>query len=109
MQLTQTTQMLYKRRVEDVANDVRNAVMDAQGQLDLHGDHALSLHPAAKDFDASVWVQANIEARMSIRNLIQKLAVTYDGYSELFGEDPTLITGIDLSGVTARVSIPLLD
>ena len=110
LQLTETTRTTYRRRVEDLANDIRMKTLEAQGQLDLRGDSALSLNPAAKDFSAVDWVQANIEARMDIRNLRIKLAVTYYGYCDLFGDDPTLIQGIDISGVDgANIVIPLLD
>lgn len=110
LQLTETTKTTYRRRVEDLANDIRMKTLDAQGQLDLRGDNAFSLNPAAKDFSAVEWVQANLEARMDIRNLITKLAVAYYGYVDLFGDDPTLVQGIDLSGVEgAKITIPLLD
>ena len=110
LQLTETTRTTYRRRVEDLANDIRMKTLDAQGQLDLRGDNAFSLNPAAKDFSATDWVQANLEARMDIRNLLTKLAVAYYGYCDLFGEDPALIQGIDISNVDgAKIVIPLLD
>jgi len=110
LQLTETTKTTYRRRVEDLANDIRMKILDAQSQLDLRGDSAFSLNPAARDFSATDWVQANIEARMEIRNLMQKLAIAYDGYCQLFGVDSNLIAGIDLSGVAlAHIDIPLLD
>lgn len=110
LQLTETTRTTYRRRVEDLANDIRMKRLDAQGQLDLRGDNAFSLNPSGKDFSAVDWVQANLEARMEIRNLTMKLAVAYYGYCDLFGPDTSLIQDIDISGVEgANITISLLD
>lgn len=110
LQLTETTRMLYRRRVEDLVSEHRQLMLAAQGQLDLRGDNALSLNPASKDFDAGTWVDANIAARMGIRNNLQKLAVAYFGYSQLFGEDTALVSGIDIRSVElSRIDIPLID
>ncbi len=110
LQLTEVTKMIYRRKVEDLASDYRQMMLTAQSQLDLRGDSALSINPASKDFDAQSWVQGNLEARMSLRNTLTKLAVAYYAYTELFGPDNALVAGIDLSGIdNARISIPLLD
>ena len=110
LQLTEVTKMIYRRKVEDLASDYRQMMLTAQSQLDLRGDSALSINPASKDFDAQSWVQGNLEARMSLRNTLTKLAVAYYAHTDLFGPDNALVAGIDLSGIdNARISIPLLD
>lgn len=96
--MADSTKIVYRRRVEDLAAKVKKLNRELVDSLDLSGDSALSLKLAA-NFDENAWVQEDVTRRMEIRNATIQLALVYSGYTELFGDAPTLLDGVDIDKV----------
>ena len=82
----ETTQLLYKRQVEDLQVNIKQMVREQENMLDLSPTNSMSL-TLASDFDASSYVAKDIDLGVKIRNESIKLEIAEKRYKYLFGEE----------------------
>ncbi len=82
--ITEDTEMLYKRKVEDLMVQVKRMKRERDNMLDLSPSNAQSL-VLASDFDSSDFVDKDLELGVKIRTLEIKLEIAQAQYSYLFG------------------------
>ena len=82
--IAEDAQMIYKRRVEDIEMEIKKMDRELENQLDMSPDNALNLMPA-KDFDANVFVERELEIGVRIHNAKIKLGILRTRYDYLFG------------------------
>jgi len=81
--IAETTQLLYKREVEDLEIQIKAVARERESALDLSPTTADSLI-LASDFDAKGFVARDIELGVKIRNLEIKLEIARNRYNRLF-------------------------
>ncbi len=79
------TQLLYKRKIEDLQVTIRRMERELENMLDLSPTNATSL-VLASDFDSASYVEKDIELGVRIRNESIKLEIAQKRYAYLFGE-----------------------
>lgn len=79
------TQLLYKRKIEDLQVTTRRMERELENMLDLSPTNATSL-VLTSDFDSASYVEKDIELGVKIRNESIKLEIAQKRYSYLFGE-----------------------
>ena len=79
------TQLLYKRKIEDLQVTIRRMERELENMLDLSPTNTTSL-VLASDFDSASYVEKDIELGVKIRNESIKLEIAQKRYSYLFGE-----------------------
>ena len=82
--ITEATELLYKRSVEDMEVALKRMKRDQDNMLDLSPSDANSLK-LASDFDEADYVQRDIDLGVKIRNTEIKLEVARKRYEYLFG------------------------
>lgn len=82
--IIETTEMLYKRSVEDMEVRLKQLKRDQESMLDLSPSTADSLR-LASEFNADEYVEKDIKLGIEIRNLEIKLEVAKKRYAYLFG------------------------
>lgn len=83
--IVESAEMFYKRKVEDLTVQLRQLRRDRDNMLDLSPTSADSL-TLASEFDASKFVETDLDLGVKIRNLEIKLEVAQSRYNELFTE-----------------------
>lgn len=81
--ITESAEMIYKRKVEDTALQIKQLKRDREAMLDLSPTDAQSL-VLASDFDAQKFVEKDIQLGISIRNLEITLEIAKGRYNHLF-------------------------
>jgi hypothetical protein len=82
--IIETTEMLYKRSIEDTEVRLKQLKRDQENMLDLSPSTADSLR-LASDFNAQEYVEKDLKLGVEIRNLEIKLEVAKKRYAYLFG------------------------
>ena len=82
--ISEDTQMLFKRTIEDLELKAKRMKRDRENMLDVSPDHALSLK-LASDFNSQEYVAKDIELGVKIRNANIKLEIAQKRYAYLFG------------------------
>ena len=82
--IIETTEMLYKRSIEDTEVRLKQLRRDQENMLDLSPTTADSLR-LASDFNAEEYVKKDLQLGVEIRNLEIKLEVAKKRYAYLFG------------------------
>ncbi len=85
LKIAKTAQTLFKRKVEDLANQIDDFKMDRDNLLDLNGTSTTTII-SASDFNAEEFVAKDLELGLQIRNLEIKYEIAFNRYNELFGE-----------------------
>ena len=85
LKIAKTAQTLFKRKVEDLANNIDDLKMDRDNLLDLNGTSTTTII-SASDFNADEFVEKDLELGLKIRNLEIKYDIAAARYNELFGE-----------------------
>lgn len=83
--ISEDTQLLYKRTVEDLQIQISKYKREQNNMLDLSPKDATSLM-LASDFDSAAYVQKDIELGIKLRNAQIRLEVATERYNHLFGE-----------------------
>lgn len=78
------TQLLYKRKVEDLKVNIVRMRREQENMLDLSPTNAMSLM-LASDFDSAQFVEKEIELGVKIRNEEIRLEIAENRYQYLFG------------------------
>lgn len=84
LKIAKTAQTLFKRKVEDLANNIDDLKMDRDNLLDLNGTSTTTII-SASDFNADEFVEKDLELGLKIRNLEIKYDIAFARYNELFG------------------------
>lgn len=82
--ISEDTQLMYKRQIEDMQQTLKKLKRDQENILDLSPADANSL-VLASDFNSADFVSKDIELGVKIRNLEIKLEVSSKRYAYLFG------------------------
>ena len=78
------TQLIYKRKVEDLELSVTKMKREQENMLDLSPENAQSLI-LASDFDSGLYADKDIELGVKIRNAEITLEIARNRYAYLFG------------------------
>lgn len=82
--IVEDTQLIYKRKAEDLELSIKKMERDQANMLDLSPENSLSLVPA-KDFDSAGYVDQDITLGIKIREAKIKLEIANERYTYLFG------------------------
>jgi len=82
--IAEDTEVLYKRKVEDLELSIRKMMREQENMLDLSPTNAQSL-VLASDFNSAEYVDKDIELGLKIRNAEIKLEIARNRYNVLFG------------------------
>lgn len=83
--ISEDTQMIYKRKIEDMITQRKRLKRERENMLDLSPTSADSL-VLASDFKSEQFVDKDIAIGVDLRNLEIKLEIAQKQYEELFGE-----------------------
>jgi len=87
--LAEDAELMYKRRVEDLAFAIKKLKREQENMLDLSPTNADSL-VLATDFNANDYVSKDLEMGIKIRNLEIKLKIATKRFEYLFGKTLSL-------------------
>lgn len=82
--ISEDTQLLFKRKVEDLTVSITRMRRERENMLDLSPESAMSL-VLASDFDSGAFVEKDVELGVKIRNEEIKLGIAEKRYKHLFG------------------------
>ncbi len=82
--ISEDTQLMYKRQIEDLEVQIKRLKRDQESMLDLSPTHADSL-VLASDFNSEAFVNKDVKIACDIRNLEIKLELAAKRYGHLFG------------------------
>ena len=82
--IAEDTQLVYKRKIEDLQIKIRKMKREQENMLDLSPTDARSL-VLASDFDCNEYVQNDTDLGVKIRNTEIKLEIAMARYEYLFG------------------------
>jgi len=82
--IVETTQLKYKRKIEDLEMSIRDMKRDQDNMLDLSPTNAQSL-VLASDFNEEAYIQKDLELGVKIRNEEIKLEIAKKRFDYLFG------------------------
>jgi len=82
--ISEDTQLVYKRQIEDLSVLIRKMEREQENMLDLSPTDAQSL-VLATDFDSKAYVEKDVELGVKIRNTGIKLKIAQKRYVHLFG------------------------
>jgi predicted nucleotidyltransferase len=83
--ISEDTQVLYKRTVEDLEIKINKLKRERENMLDLSPTDATSL-VLASDFNTDEFIKKDMEIGFELRNLNIKLEIAKERYKYLFGE-----------------------
>lgn len=81
--ILEDSEMVYKRRVEDLANQIKKKQRKRDGMLDLSPENAMSLK-LANDYNSTEFVEEDTKISLEIRNLGIKYNLAVRRYNRLF-------------------------
>jgi hypothetical protein len=82
--ISEDTQMIYKRMVEDLEVNIKKMKREQENMLDLSPTNAQSL-VLASDFNSTAYVEKDVELGVKIRNAEIKLEIAQNRLKYLFG------------------------
>lgn len=83
--ISEDTEVLYRRKIEDLQQELRKKQRDRENMLDLSPTSADSLIMAS-DFKANEFVDKDLQISVELRNLQIQLEIARDRYQHLFGK-----------------------
>ena len=86
LSIVESTERFYRRSIEDLEQDIKDAERAQANELDLSPTTSDSLE-MAKNFNAESFVQKDMEFTVRLRNLKIALAEHKERYAVLFGEN----------------------
>ena len=78
------TELVYKRRIEDIDLSIKKMKREQENMLDLSPTDSLSL-TLASDFDSDAYSKTDIDLGVKIRNAEITLEIAKNRYAYLFG------------------------
>ena len=82
--IAEDTQLIYKRKIEDLEHLIKKMRREQENMLDLSPSDAQSL-VLASDFNSDEYAKKDIELGVNIRNTEIKLEIATKRYNLLFG------------------------
>lgn len=82
--ISEDTQVIYKRKIEDLQLSIKKMKREQENMLDLSPTTATSL-VLASDFDSASYVDKDLDLSVKIRNEDIKLELAMKRYIYLFG------------------------
>lgn len=82
--ISEDTQLLYKRQIEDLSVQIKRLTRDQENILDLSPTDANSL-VLASDFRTQEFIDKDLKISMELRNLEIRLELATKRYTYLFG------------------------
>lgn len=82
--ISEDTQLVYKRKIEDLELSIKKMKREQENMLDLSPKDAQSLI-LASDFDSAVYVNKDTDLGVKIRNAEITLEIASNRYKYLFG------------------------
>jgi len=82
--ISEDTQLIYKRKIEDLELSIKKMVREQDNMLDLSPTNSQSLI-LASDFDSDSFITKDIELGVKIRNSQITLEIAKNRYKYLFG------------------------
>ena len=82
-QIADSATRFYRRKVEDIAEQIKNLKVERESLLDLSPTNVTTLIMAS-DFKPDVFVETDIRIGVEIRQLEIKLEIAKDRYEHLF-------------------------
>lgn len=82
--ITEDTQMIYKRKIEDLEVSIKRMRREQENMLDLSPANTTSL-VLASDFDSPAYTEKDIDLGVKIRNAEITLEIAKNRYAYLFG------------------------
>jgi len=79
------TNRLYRRKVEDLEDELKKLQYSRDALIDLAPDSSMSNVVAPKDFDAATFIEEDLKLGVQMRNIEIKLEIAKRQYTELFG------------------------
>jgi hypothetical protein len=83
IQIAEDTEITYKRRIEDMEQEIKKLKRDRESMLDLSPTNADSLM-IASDFKAKEFIEKDLKIGITIRNLEIALEIAKERYNYLF-------------------------
>lgn len=84
--ITEDTQIVYKRAIEDLDMDIKKMRREQENMLDLSPENATSLI-LASDFKSKEYTDKDIQLGVRIRNAEITLEIAKKRYAYLFGSE----------------------
>jgi hypothetical protein len=84
--IIEDTQLVFKRKVEDLGLEITRLKRKQEAMLDLSPDNSLSLMPNLKDFDSAVFTEEDLKLAYTLENLKIKYKAALNRYEYLFGD-----------------------
>ena len=82
--ISEDTQLMFKRKVEDLEVKLRRLNMDRENLLDQSPDNTMSLK-LASDFNSEEFIDKDLKLGLDIRNTEILLNIAKERYNYLFG------------------------
>ena len=82
--IAEDTEMIYRRKIEDMRIRIKRYGRNQDNMLDLSPDNALNLKPA-EDHDPDQWIAKDLDLALKIREETIKLDLAIARYTTLFG------------------------
>lgn len=89
LSIAEDAEMLFKRKVEDCATNLKRLKRDRENMLDLGGNETTKII-SPSDFDAIRFVDKDLELGLKIREEEIKLEILSRRYNELFKSEETV-------------------
>ena len=83
--IIEDTEVLYRRKVEDIATKIKRKQRDQHAMLDLSPENAVSLTPNLKNYDPEKFVADHVKTSLELRELTIMFEEAKAGYEHLFG------------------------
>ena len=87
--IAEDTEITFRRKIEDIALQIKKLNRERDNMLDLAPDHALSLK-LAENFNAANFVEKDLKLGIAIRNAKIKLEIAKERYTFLFGGEVSI-------------------
>lgn len=89
-QIVEASRLEYRRTIENKMMHIKELESERRSQLDLSPDNSQCLI-SAKKFHRQAFVATRITTAVALKELRDELAVLVADYTDLFGEEPTIV------------------
>ena len=85
--VAEDVEIIYKRKIEDLCHKIRSMDRDRENIiLDLSPMNAFNSNPVPSDFNASAFLNKDIQIGLNRRSYVIELQIVVERYKALFGE-----------------------
>lgn len=83
--IIQNSEVIYRRKVEDLELQISNIIMKQEASIDLSPDNSMALMPNLKNHDPNQFADDDIKLAIDKKQLEIKLECAKNRYEHLFG------------------------